>query len=320
MIVHTFSTVGFFSQQFSVAVDIFPQVRYNKKNTKGRIFVNDLTVLSQIIRERGWDIYRIARISVESDAEEVTLRKGNRCTDVYSIAKAFCVAAAGVLYDEGIWSPDEKILSILGEETDCTPAAGWGDVTLDHLMRHRCGMPEGFLDIDATEPSAFGRDYLSYAFSQPLLCSPGTRRSYSDGAYYLIGRAVEKKAGMSLDLFLRERLLEPMGFGEVAWSRCPQGHAMGATGLYLRAGDTVKLGGLWLTGGVWKGNRLLSREWIDLTLRLGYEFNPVGSRGAYGKGGMYGQMLLILPHEGCALAWQGHDGAAKSELCAICAE
>lgn len=282
--------------------------------------MNDLAVLSQIIRERGWDIYRIARVSEDGAVEEVTLRKGNRCTNVYSIAKAFCVAAAGVLYDEGNWSPDEKILSVLGDETDCIPAAGWGDVTLDHLLRHRCGMPGGFLDIDAEDPSAFGRDYLSYALSQPLLCPPDTQRSYSDGAYYLIGRAVEKKAGMPLDLFLRERIMEPLGFGEVAWSRCPQGHAMGATGLYLRAGDTVKLGGLWLKGGLWKGERLLSREWIDLTLERGYEFNPVGSRGAYGKGGMYGQMLLVLPHEGCALAWQGHDGEAKSELCAICAE
>ncbi|MBQ1217871.1 MAG: beta-lactamase family protein [Clostridia bacterium] len=282
--------------------------------------MNDLAALSQIIRDRGWNIYRIARISEDGTVEEETLQKGNRCTNVYSIAKAFCVAAAGVLYDEGKWSPDEKILSVLGDEVCATPAEGWSDVTLDHLLRHRCGMPGGFLDIDAEDPSAFGRDYLSYAFSQPLLCPPDTQRSYSDGAYYLIGRAVAKKAGMPLDLFLRERIMEPLGFGEVAWSRCPQGHAMGATGLYLRAGDTVKLGGLWLKGGEWQGERLLSREWIDLTLERGYEFNPVGSRGGYGKGGMYGQMLLVLPHEGCALAWQGHDGAAKSELCSICAE
>ena len=57
--------------------------------------MNDLAALSQIIRERGWDIYRIARVSEDGAVEEVTLRKGNRCTNVYSIAKAFCVAAAG---------------------------------------------------------------------------------------------------------------------------------------------------------------------------------------------------------------------------------
>ena len=100
--------------------------------------MNDLASLSQIIRERGWDIYRIARVSEDGAVEEVTLRKGNRCTNVYSIAKAFCVAAAGVLYDEGNWSPDEKILSVLELEL---MGKSWPDLV------HKRGLKKIFKQI-----------------------------------------------------------------------------------------------------------------------------------------------------------------------------
>ena len=200
------------------------------------------------------------------------------------------------------------------------PAEGWEDVTLDHLMRHRCGLPRGFLDVDCCDSTGFGKDFLRHTLAQPLLCPAGTERSYSDGAFYLAARAVEARCGTGLDEFLWEELLWPMGFREAAFSRCPMGHALGATGLYLQAADTVKLGGLWLKGGVFRGKRLLSEDWIALTLRRGYEMNPVGTKGDFGKGGMNGQMLLVLPRENRALAWQGHDPEARKALTELLCE
>ena len=281
--------------------------------------MKDLKTLAEIVRRENWSIYRIAEFS-EGAAREIVLREGNRCSNSYSVAKVFTVAAVGLLRDEGKLTPEEKITEILRDEIAVSPAAGWESVTLDHLMRHRCGLPRGFLDIDCCDSTSFGRDFLGYTLAQPLNCPPGTERSYSDGAFYLAARAVENRCGMPLDHFLWERLLEPMGFREAAFSRCPLGHVLGATGLYLQAEDMVKMGGLWLNGGVWKGKRLLSEEWIALTRERGYEMNPVGSRGDFGKGGMYGQMLLVLPRENRALAWHGHDSGGKEALVSLLTE
>lgn len=275
--------------------------------------MTDLNTLAEIAAKAG-DIYRIAQTDGEGRVEERILLSGNPCQNSYSVAKAFTVAAVGVLFDRGVLRPEEKILDVLKGQLSQAPAAGWEEVTLDHLMTHRCGLPRNFLDIDLQGGAVFGRDYLAHTLAQPLLCPPGGERSYSDGAYYLVARAVEARSGMSLDNFLWETLLWPMGFSEMAFSHCPMGHAMGATGLYISSGDAVKLGGLWLKNGVFCGKRLLSEEWISLTRSRPYEMAPVGSRGAYGKGGMRGQMLLVLPHEGRAVAWHGYGHEGKEAL------
>lgn len=44
---------------------------------------------------------------------------------------------------------------------------------------------------------------------------------------------------------------------------------MGATGLYLRTEDMIKLGILYLNNGVLKDERIISEEWINLVLQIG---------------------------------------------------
>ena len=60
-----------------------------------------------------------------------------------------------------------------------------------------------------------------------------------------------------------------------------------------------------MDGGVWKGQRILSKQWVDKVRSSGYELKPVGVGEAFGKGGMRGQMLLIIPESDRIVAWQG---------------
>ena len=163
-------------------------------------------------------------------------------------------------------------------------------------------------------------DYLSLVLRHPLDYDPGTREVYSDAAFYLLSRAVGRVLGEPMDNFLLRELFTPLGFQEVAWSHCPHGSPMGATGLYIRAQDMVKLGELYLRGGVWNGKRILSEDWVALALREGYEPRPVGK--GYGKGGMNGQMLYVCPGSERVIAWHGYDpdGAAAGAFLRAVAE
>ena len=91
------------------------------------------------------------------------------------------------------------------------------------------------------------------------------------------------------------------------------GYAMGATGLYIRAEELVKLGSIYLTGGLYGERRILSEKWVKITLERGYELKPKCGGKAYGKGGMRGQMLLVLPEQGRVFAWIGYGSPDLTE-------
>ena len=108
--------------------------------------------------------------------------------------------------------------------------------------------------------------------SHPLAYLPGTLYYYTDAAYYLLSRLVSLIAGENVDSLLLHRIHRAMRFRELAWSRCPHEYPIGATGLYISAEDMVKLGALYLNGGVYEGKRLLSEEWVRKVIASEYEF------------------------------------------------
>lgn len=252
-------------------------------------------------------------ITVIENGESRTLRlsPANMTNNCYSVAKVFTLTALGMLCDAGLLSLDEHIVDIFADDMLDTADSKWERVTVEHAITHRIGFEHGFLDIDAEDPASFGSDdYLGIVLSRPLKYVPGEKEVYSDAAYYLLSRVVTKKTGENLDDFLRLRLYRPLGFAEVAWSRCPHGYAMGATGLYMRTPDIAKLGGVY--AGMYGGRQIVSREWCDLVQAREYGFWRLGS--GYAKGGMFGQLLWYDPERNLALAWQGYDETGKNGL------
>ena len=274
------------------------------------------TELGEFLKDKPWNVIRAAEIRGEDEIDVLECAEANRCQNVYSVAKTFAMTAAGILWDKGELSLEERIVDILRDEI---PGSGvderWGRVTVEMALRHRAGLPGGFLDIDVTPVSEFGRDFLAHTMTFPLAYTPGEEERYSDGAFYLISRVAEKKSGKKLDDFLWEELFWKLGYQEAAWSRCPLGHPMGATGLYISAEDMAKLGFLYANGGLWRGERLLSREWIDLVFRKEMALGPDETGTMYTKGGMYGQTLIVLPGERRAAAVQS-DGADTGRIAA----
>ena len=118
---------------------------------------------------------------------------------------------------------------------------------------------------------------------------------------------IHKVAGMTLFSFCWENIFLPLSFKEAAWSSCPKGHSIGATGLYIRCEDMVKLGAVYLNNGEYRGRRIVSENWVKTVLERQYEFAPNGIKDSYNKGGMNGQELLVIPCENRVVGWQGYD-------------
>ena len=269
-------------------------------------FLDDLAAFASL---QSFPVIRFAEIVGDGEPETVNLTETNRCQNVYSVAKAFCVTAVGILWDRGMIRLEDKVCSILSDEL---PSEGmddrWRLCTVEMALSHQIGLPGGFLDIDVTHMREFGEDFLHYMLTFPLQYIPGTNSIYTDGAYYLISRVVEKIAGLPLDDFIWREIGLPLGFEELAWSHCPQGHAIGATGLYITAADMAKLGALYLGHGAYQGKCVFSHEWADIVFENCFSFDPHRTGKYYAKGGMNGQKLYVIPCQNRVVAMQSYGG------------
>jgi CubicO group peptidase (beta-lactamase class C family) len=203
-------------------------------------------------------------------------------------------------------SVENTVTEILGDECPEGYDPYWNETTVDMLMRHRTGYPGGF-DTDVFDASQYDEDYLKEIMLKKWVCSPDTERHYEDAGYYILSRIVNKVSGKPLFNFCWENIFLPLKFKEAAWSCCPEGHAIGATGLYIRTEDMIKLGGVYLNNGEYLGKRIVSEEWVKKVLERTYEFAYNGIKDSYNKGGMNGQELLVIPCENRVIAWQGYD-------------
>ena len=268
-----------------------------------------LHALAEYIRAERLPVYTISMAQGDGDPITECISPANPCQDSYSVAKAFTTAAIGMLWDAEKLRTEDKICNLLPEafaawKDEIDPR--WYDTTVDMALRHHLGLPGSFLDIDGFDATTFGTDYLHHMLTEPLVCDPASEGIYTDAAFYLLGRIVTRLSGENLTSFLWKRFFAPTGCKEVAWSTCPMGYAMGATGLYIRSEDMGKLGQIYVSGGTYRGMRIVSQDWIILCRERGYELHHSGG-GWYGKGGMRGQMLTMHFEKQYTIAWHGYE-------------
>lgn len=267
--------------------------------------------LKNEIDRLGANIYRFTEIK-DGISETTEIIKANRCLNIYSVAKVFCVTAVGMLYDRGLLRPSDKFSDIFDKNTFGNGYETWKNTTVENALLHSLGLPGGFLDIDVHSRPFYGNDYLRTIFSEPLIYEPGNGYSYTDAAFYLLERACEKLGGEPIDILLEKEFFQPLGCKEVAFSKCPMNHPMGGTGIYLHSEDMAALGQLMLQRGVLNGRRILSEEWVSLVFKKRYEMYNLKGEKVFGKGGMYGQMLLVVPEQNRTVAWQAFDTENKT--------
>ena len=270
-----------------------------------------LEVLTNTAKVKGLPVISVA-VSTADGISSSTIMAGNPCQNCYSVTKAYCVTAIGMLYDEGKIKVTDTIGEIFKEEIESygIPADKWANITIHDVMKHQAGFKVGgLLDIDAQDATKWAsQDYLKLTLEAELDGKKSYK--YTDAAYYLISRVVSKISGENLDIFLAKRLFNKTDCREYAFAECPQGYPIGATGLYIRSADVAKLGRIYLDGGKYGDEQIISKEWADLVIEKGYELNRSGA--GYAKGGMRGQYLYINFNKNIAAAWHSYDPDDKT--------
>jgi CubicO group peptidase (beta-lactamase class C family) len=154
---------------------------------------------------------------------------------------------------------------------------------------------------DAVERSTkFNRsaNRLIFALEQAPLAKPGIDFLYTDVTPYIAGGAVQYAGKDTLLGFGSAVLFDAMGFKNVDWMhQDPSGIDNPSFGLRLRPVDMQKFGLLYLNGGCWEGQQLLSRQWVSMSLTPWIKSKPQLSEPNYG---------WYWWTDGFASRWNGH--------------
>lgn len=128
---------------------------------------------------------------------------------------------------------DDNIWETPGNEEHMYPARSWLFFALDLPVRDNYAR-----DSQGLGPFAY--------------CTVGT---------FLLGQVIEKLSAIPVDRYIENRLLLPLGINAVEWPRSPIGEVMTGGGARINSRGLQKLGELVLNDGVYKGKRLLSKNW-----------------------------------------------------------
>lgn len=105
-------------------------------------------------------------------------------------------------------------------------------------------------------------DSLGYLLDIKIDVQPGNYMECPLNSDLLTG-AVEAAAGMPLLDFADQNLFSLLGISDYRWQTLPTGLPFGELGLHLTPHDMARLGYLYLHGGQWAGEQVVSSTWVD---------------------------------------------------------
>jgi CubicO group peptidase (beta-lactamase class C family) len=239
---------------------------------------------------------------------------------IYSMSKPITSVAAMLLWEEGRFELPDEVARFLpafadvrvydrGSSTKPYTVPAVEPVRIWHLLTHTSGLTYGFLNTSVIDAIYRANGYewgtprgvdLAAACdawaSMPLLYQPGSAWGYSV-ATDVLGRVVEVVSGQRLDDFLQQRIFEPLGMKDTAFSTADEqrlarlytpdpatGYAIpadsfgraalreptmlsGGGGLVSTAADYLRFTGMLAGGGALDGVRLLGSRTLRMMTR-----------------------------------------------------
>ena len=220
-------------------------------------------------------------------------------TRTWSTAKSIASTLIGMLVEEGTLGLDEPLGFDFYPEADAAEHDPRRAITL----RHALNMSTGLEPIDNRNLEYAIGSGLSYwagassvrgARSRALIREPGTNWDYENYDTLLAVYAMKIALGGLEDdtayrEFPRRALLDKIGMRNTLVSTDRFGDFILSSQVYTNARDLARFGLLYLQGGVWNGERLVSEEWID--------FVRTPAPATAERGNFYGGQFWLVPDD-----------------------
>ncbi|MDO9475377.1 MAG: serine hydrolase, partial [Pseudohongiella sp.] len=215
-------------------------------------------------------------------------------TRTWSTAKSIASTLIGMLVDDGQLSLDEPL------DLPWLPSTGSSDADpRRHItLRHVLNMTSGLQSIDNNGMEYATGSGLSYwagassvngALARASIREPGSHWDYENYDTILGVYAMKQALGGETTYaeFPRKALLDRIGMRNTLVSTDRFGDFVLSSQVYTNARDLARFGLLYLNDGMWNGEQLISKDWI--------EFSRTPAPATVGQGGQYGGQWWLVP-------------------------
>lgn len=241
---------------------------------------------------------------------------------MYSASKSFVSLAIGLMVDEGKISLDDQVVKFFKDKTPKNIHPYLVQSTIRDLL------------IMATPHSktSYRREDKDWAatffYKQPTHPS-GTIFSYNTSATVILNTIIERISGVPFIEYMREKLLDPIGFSKDAWCvETPEGTSWGGSGVICKLRDMAKLAYVCMNKGRWDDSQLVSEEFITAATSKQIDNSISGDQGygyqiwmekdnGFSFRGMGSQFALCLPEKDLLFACISDTQGMNSEKCDI---
>lgn len=211
---------------------------------------------------------------------------GGKIHHLGSTTKSVTSLLIGIAIDRGfIENVDVPVFDFFPEYRELKNA-GKDRILLRHLLTMTAGLEWEQFRYGWSDPRNDAAqmwrvdDVIEYTLAKPVVAEPGKKFEYSNGISTLLGAVIKNATGSEADEFAEEYVFRQLGVSDFEWTRYPDGSIETDGGLALTPRDLAKIGQLFLDGGLWRGERVVSREWTSESTRTHFKFR--GSAGGYG--------------------------------------
>lgn len=230
--------------------------------------------------------------------------------DLASVTKSVMTTLIGIAVDQGKLSLDDPVLEFFPDHTIANRDERKERMTVGDLA----GMTSGLACVlSPGEPQLMemlaSDNWLQFSLDLPMSNEPGSTWDYCSPAMHILSAVLTASTGQSALDFAWLHLFGPLGIREVIWPTDQNGITRGWGDLHLYPRDLAKIGQLWLNGGSWNGQQLVSSGWVEASISprsittvdgaaygYGWWLNTDGTAGpepsARGRGGQY---LVLFP-------------------------
>jgi D-alanyl-D-alanine carboxypeptidase len=248
-----------------------------------------------------------------------------------SVTKQFIASLALLLQEDGYLSLDDTVATWYPTITRAK------EITLLDLINHVSGYhdyyPLDFVDRPMAQPTTAEQIIAKFA-GAPLDFDPGTRWSYSNTGYAILGRVIERVTGKPVGSLLDERVFQPLGMRRTVYEpTAPDGRASGYVSWALGDPELAVLEGSgWIgaAGGIWSTASDLAR-WNLALMRPGFlspasravlfgermlrDGTPTGYAGGLGINRVGGR--TIYAHGGATSGFAASSGFVPEDTAAV---